>query len=524
MKIINKILKIFFILMLIFICYQFSYTYASNEYISNENLTYKELSDGTTLISGFEIGTKVSEITNDYFSSEYTVKIFDDSDNEITNQNDKVIGSGCTVKLYTNSDTLAKTYTVVVYGDTSGDGNTNSVDPLIIVKNKLGQILFKNSAVEEAGRINENARKTGDIPSAVDALAIVKYKLSPEEYPIIQKLYIQISSIELNETVVSLKTGETLNLTATVSPNKATYKTVTWTSNDTSIATVSNNGTVTAISTGTAQIQAVAGGYEALCTVTVIPATVEVSSITLNPTIASLKVGETLNLTATVSPNNATDKTVTWTSSDTSIATVSNNGTVTGISVGTATIQAVTGGKEAICYITVEKNSMYVALYGEGTLEFTNTETTIISKPGMTLVKSYGCIDDYYQNDEIPPWYEDRESILKVNFADVVSPPDTYYWFLNCNNLHTIENVKNLNTSCVRRMFGMFQGCYSLETLDLSSFDTTNVTDISYMFYGCQNLSEIRVGSDWTRITADTKKWLEGCGTQTFTVIPQDRS
>ena len=124
----------------------------------------------------------------------------------------------------------------------------------------------------------------------------------------------------LDKTTASLKAGETITLTATVNPDDATDKTVTWSSSDQTIATVSN-GVVTAKKVGNATITAKAGSKTATCQITVVAT--EVTSVTLNKTTASLRAGETVTLTATVNPDDATDKTVTWSSSDQTIATVS---------------------------------------------------------------------------------------------------------------------------------------------------------------------------------------------------------
>ena len=111
----------------------------------------------------------------------------------------------------------------------------------------------------------------------------------------------------------------------------ATDKTVTWSTSDASVATVSD-GVVTAIKLGSATIRAKAGDKEATCAITV--EATPVTSVTLDQTSASLKVGETVSLTATVKPDDATDKSATWSSSNTSVATVSSTGVVTAKSAG----------------------------------------------------------------------------------------------------------------------------------------------------------------------------------------------
>ncbi|MDD6963548.1 MAG: Ig-like domain-containing protein, partial [Firmicutes bacterium] len=160
---------------------------------------------------------------------------------------------------------------------------------------------------------------------------------------------VDVVSISIDKTSIQLKVGETVTLSATVNPSNASDKTVTWYSSDASVATV-EDGKITALKLGTVTITAKAGDKTATCSITVVPT--EVSSIVLDKSSASLKVGETVTLTATVGPDDATDKTVTWTTSDATVATVSN-GVVTAKKLGTATITAKAGETTATCSITV---------------------------------------------------------------------------------------------------------------------------------------------------------------------------
>ena len=165
----------------------------------------------------------------------------------------------------------------------------------------------------------------------------------------------KVSSISLSQTTASLVEGEVLTLTATISPEDATDKTVTWSTSDERIAAVDANGVVTAVAAGTATITATAGGHSATCVITVERRNIAVSGITLSQSAANLIEGESLALTATVSPEDATDKTVTWSTSDERIATVDANGVVTAVAAGTATITATAGDKEAVCVVTVTR-------------------------------------------------------------------------------------------------------------------------------------------------------------------------
>ena len=167
---------------------------------------------------------------------------------------------------------------------------------------------------------------------------------------------IAVTAVFLNKTSLTLEIGESYTLFATVSPDNATDKSVTWTSSDQSVAMV-EDGKVTAIESGTATITATtSNGKTASCMITVIepaPEVIEVTSVSLNKTSLTLEIGESEILTATVLPNNATDKSVTWTSSDQAVAMVAN-GEVTAVGSGIATITAtVSNGKTAICRITV---------------------------------------------------------------------------------------------------------------------------------------------------------------------------
>ena len=175
---------------------------------------------------------------------------------------------------------------------------------------------------------------------------------------------ISVTGVTLDKTSLSMTVGDTQTLTATVNPSNATDKSVTWSSDNTSIATVSSSGVITAKAAGTAKITVKTndGGKTATCTVTVKAATIPVTGVSLDKTSLSMTVGETQTLTATVTPSNATNRSVTWSSSNTSIATVSTSGVVTAKTAGTATITVMTndGGKTATCTVTVKAATISV--------------------------------------------------------------------------------------------------------------------------------------------------------------------
>lgn len=184
---------------------------------------------------------------------------------------------------------------------------------------------------------------------------------------------IAVTSVELDQVNLSIYPGETAKLTATVKPENATDKTITWYTSEPSIAKVDNSGTVTALREGSAIITAKSGDKTAVCNVQVC---VVVSSIQLNKTYITIYTGETYTLVATVKPDNATDKTVNWTSTNEEIASVDENGKVTAVKKGVATILAKAGNRTAECRVVVkvpvssiELNKSELTLY-EGEEEY----------------------------------------------------------------------------------------------------------------------------------------------------------
>ena len=169
---------------------------------------------------------------------------------------------------------------------------------------------------------------------------------------------VSISGSGVSNGKLSLKSGASVQLTATVTPSNATDKTVSWTSSNSSVAKVSD-GKITAVKGGTATITATAGGKTASVAVTVADNPVPVTSVSISGDGVSggklsLKAGASAQLTATVKPDNATDRKVTWTSSDSSVANVMGTGVVTaGRKAGRATIKATAGGKSASVTVTV---------------------------------------------------------------------------------------------------------------------------------------------------------------------------
>ena len=172
----------------------------------------------------------------------------------------------------------------------------------------------------------------------------------------------KVTGVSLNKDSLTLDVGSSETLNAAVAPNNATIQKVTWTSNEERVATVDESGKVEAVAPGTANITVTTqdGSHTATCAVTV---TQPVTGVTLDPTSLSLFTGDTATLTATVEPENATNKNVTWSSDKPEVATV-ENGKVTAKAAGTATITATAeddSNISATCTVTVTQSEYSIS-------------------------------------------------------------------------------------------------------------------------------------------------------------------
>ena len=187
-----------------------------------------------------------------------------------------------------------------------------------------------------------------------------------------------VTEVTLDKTELTLTEGETETLTATVRPDNADNRKVTWSSDKTEVATVDGNGKVTAVKAGEAVVTVTTedGGRTATCKVTVRAKTVNVTEVTLDRTELTLTEGETETLTATVKPDNADNRKVTWSSDKTEVATVGGDGRVTAVKAGEAVVTVTTedGGKTATCKVTVKAKAVGVTEVSLDKTELTLTE------------------------------------------------------------------------------------------------------------------------------------------------------
>ena len=191
--------------------------------------------------------------------------------------------------------------------------------------------------------------------------------------------------------VLTLTAGEAATLETAVAPDDATHVSISYTSSDNDIATVSDAGEVTAVAAGNATITAAVDGtaLSAACKVTILPA---IESVELNYTTLSLRPEGTAQLTYTVAPEEALADNVTYTSSDETVATVDAEGNVTAIADGTATITVDVNGVTAECEVTVATKAASTAGNSNNGSSSTSSAQTQNSSAAASSSFEYGAI------------------------------------------------------------------------------------------------------------------------------------
>ena len=221
-----------------------------------------------------------------------------------------------------------------------------------------------------------------------------------------------VSGVSLNKASLTLYVGETESLAATVAPEDASDKSVAWSSGNSAVASVSN-GKVTANKPGSAVIKVVTNDLskEAACTVTVKR---HAESVELSQKEIKLYLGENRSLTATVLPSDASDKNVTWSSSNPNVATVSTAGNVVSKSIGTTviTVKTADGGHQASCHVTVLEPVVYATslILAPQTLSMNIDESSSLTLQMLPA-----------NANEALVWESDNESVAKVVNGDVTA-------------------------------------------------------------------------------------------------------
>ena len=358
----------------------------------------------------------------------------------------------------------------------------------------------------------------------------------------VSKGVIAVTSVELNKTSLDLVEGESETLVATVKPSDATDKTVIWASSNQSVATVAE-GKVTAVAEGKTTITASSGGKSANCSITVSKGTVDVTSVELNKTELALTEGESETLVATVKPDDATDKTVTWSSSNESIATVID-GKVTALAEGTATITAIAGEKSATCAVSVSKKIAFLTFQSKGTTTISlknsggNAPIVYYSNDKINWTRwdyselTFSKDEPLYMYGDNPEGFNKRNNVMSQFIStgylfgvsgsimslldknpDSVSIPSAYcfyHLFSGCTRL-TAAPVLPATTLAKGCYQGMFDGCTNLAMAPVLPATTLAESCYKNMFRGCTSLATAPVLPAITLAESCYEETFRGC-------------
>lgn len=259
---------------------------------------------------------------------------------------------------------------------------------------------------------------------------------------------VRATGVTLNETSISLAVGEQFQLTATPTPENATDP-ITWHTSDKSIAEVTQDGLVTAVSLGTVEGATTATvtitvqiyTAKATCTVTVTgngggtepEPPVEVESVTVTPETAQVDIAGTVLLTAELAPAGATG-TVVWSTEDDTVATVSQQGVVTGVSEGKTTITATVGEFSDTCVVSVFPNMISV----NGTAYSMSIGTTRTTSTGTDPANTWWSLNE--EGEEDPAYNSGNIGRQQLNGNGAVA----FYWTKDSNNEYNSDLIFEL--------------------------------------------------------------------------------
>ena len=324
-------------------------------------------------------------------------------------------------------------------------------------------------------------------------------------------VYEKVTSVYINGSSRTMTLGETYQLSATVYPSNATNPNTSWSTSDEKVATVDENGLVTAVSYGTATIIVTTedGGYTDTFTVNIEP--IAVTGVSLNAQIAVVGLNSTYQLVATIVPENATNQDVTWTSSKPAVATV-ENGVVTGVSEGTAIIIVKTadGAKTASCTVTVKDLSVTGVILDKTELKLENKTSYQLTESILPTEATNKNVTWSSDNEKVATVENGKVTALKAGTATITVTTEDGGYTASCVVTVVGEEVTGVELS--KETLSMEVGNYALleATVIPVDADDTSVTWTT---------------SDKTVVSVDSKTGVitaNAAGVATITVITTD--
>lgn len=346
---------------------------------SNSNNKIASINNG--YVTGLSLGTTYITVNSGSFSSTCKVNVIS---NYIAVNN---------VSLPSNSGELLI-------------NETKNINAEVNPSNASNKKLFYSSSDSSVVSIDSSGNMTGNELGSAIITIVAENKSTSYKVNVVDR--INLESISISPSTMTLTEGNTGKLSISFSPENATDKSVTWKSSNTGIVTVDASGNIKAISAGTATITATSkdGGYTASSKITITPLDKSLKGITLNKTELTLTVGESETLSVSYNPSYASNKEVTWSSSNKNIATI-DNGKVTAVKPGTTEIKVISneGKHESVCKVTILSPPIE-------SIKFEQDEQTVYVG-SVTSLKTISTPEDTMIND--PVWTSSDETIATID-------------------------------------------------------------------------------------------------------------
>lgn len=336
-------------------------------------------------------------------------------------------------------------------------GKDETLNVILSDESDNTSIIWKSSD-ETIATVDQNGKIVTKKAGTVIITAETENGKKAECKVIVVEESIEPKGIILSRTRTTMKKGNEELLIAEIVPHNATEKEIIWSSSNTSVATVDQNGKITAIDNGIATIKAeTKNGMSAECNVAVWDTSVEAERIVLNKPETTLEKGKEELLIAEILPGNATEKEITWSSSNTSVANVDQNGKVFAKNVGTATIKAtLKNGNEAECIVTVVGENVEVE-----SIELNKQETEIRKGEEEILVAT---ILPANATDQTKIWTSEDETVATVDRDGKVIANDIGFTTI------TVTTINDKTASC---LVTVTEGNIEIEEITLDAEEIT---------------------------------------------------
>ncbi len=393
-------------------------------------------------------------------------------------------------------------------------GESQQLQATILPADASDKSVTWSSSDSKVADVDATGKVTANSSGSVTITATSVHALKATANVTVKKITIPVTSVKLNKDTVVIKVGESTTLSASILPSDATNKSIIWSSDKLSVAIVDGDGLISAKAVGQANIIATASnGLADTCVLIVKTNIIPVSSFVLSNNVLNIYLGETKQLTGTITPTDATNQSIEWVSSSPLIANIDGVGNITGASLGSTIITATVDGisKECVVYVNpvlaneININLNYLGLgIGQSQMllcSFVPSNTTdknvkwTIANSSIATITSFGRVDALAEGSTMA--YATASNGVKDSCIIVVSKIN-----IPAENISVINNTETLDIDKSTTISVLFYPENTTNTsLSWVSADT-NIVEID--FDG--KITALKAGS--TTVTATTVNGL----------------